>query len=243
MHTKIKYLLFLLTLLIAATGIGIAALRAPGQEQQSAKPEGAVTERQREHGKLYREYKTGKKLSELVAEIGDVKIRRNTPLSGCDLGGYTADPHEFLRGMTCDADVIVIGEIQNKVSQITESEDFIFTDYEMTVAEVLKDNAAGHIQRNTSITITRPGGMIRMNGRTVEAIDNAFEPFILEGRYLLFLRSVPVTGAYKAVGSKSSFQLRGKAIRKLTKEPLPLDSETNSKDVDSFVNEIRTALK
>ena len=240
MKNQRKRMFLLLTTLIVAVTVANITLR--GQDQKTPSTDGEMTVKQKEHSKLYKEYKTGKKLTELVAEIGDVKIRRNTPLSGGDLGGYTADPHDFLRGMTCDADAIVIGKIQNKLSLISESEDFIFTDYEMTVAEVLKDNAAGHIQPDNNITITRPGGMIRMNGRTVEAIDNAFEPFTLEGEYLVFLRFIPVTGAYKAVGSKGSFQLRGKAIHKLTKETLPLDSETNRKDVDSFVNEIRIAL-
>jgi hypothetical protein len=242
MQKKIKYFLLLLALFLVVTVAAVPALRVPGQAQKSAKKEDVVTERQKEHSKLYGEYKTGKKISELVAEIGDVTIRRNTPLSGGDLGGYATNPHESLRRMTCDADAVVIGKVQNKLSQISESQDFIFTDYEMTVAEVLKDNAAGPIQAGTNLIITRPGGKIRMNGRTVEAIDNAFEPFTLEGQYLLFLRFIPATGAYKAVGSKSSFQLRGKAIHRLTKETVSLESETKNTDVDAFVNEIRTAL-
>lgn len=242
MHKKLRHLLFLLMVVGVGTVAGIAVLRAQGQGQQMPKQDDGLTERQREHSKLYREYETSKKISELVVEIGDVKIRRNTPLSGDDLGGHAADSTEFLRAMTCDADAIVIGKIQNKFSQLTESGDFIFTDYQMTVSEVLKDQPTAHIQPETNVTITRPGGMIRMNGRTVEAIDNAFEPFALEGHYLLFLRFIPVTGAYKAVGSKSSFQLHGKAINKLTKEASSLDSVANCKDVDSVVNEIRIAL-
>jgi hypothetical protein len=242
MHKKIKFflLLFALSLLVAVAAL--PGLRVAGQAQKTAEQEDAVTKRQKEHSKLYGEYKTGRKISELVAEIGDVKIRRNTPLSGGDLAGYATDPHESLRRMTCDADAVVIGKIQNKLSQISESQDFVFTDYEMRVAEVLKDNEASPTQPGTNLIITRPGGTIRMNGKTVEAIDNAFEPFTLEGQYLLFLRFIPATGAYKALGSKSSFQLRGKEIRKLTKETVSLESETNGTDVDAFVNEIRTVL-
>jgi hypothetical protein len=237
MHTKTKYLLFLFMLLIVGT-VGIAGLRAPGQERLT-RQEDVVTQRQREHSKLYREYKTGKKLSELVAEIGDVKIRKNTPLSGGDLGAYTSDPQELVKAMTCDADAIVVGKIKNKLSQITEYQDFVFTDYEMTVAEVLKDNPSRPIRAGTEIVITRPGGLIQLNGQTVEAIDNSFEPFTVEEHYLLFLRFLPVTGAYRAPGSKSSFQLRGKTIKKLTKEASPLDTVIKTKDVKSFVREIR----
>ena len=198
---------------------------------------------QKEHRKLYKEYKTGQKLSELVSEIGDVRIKRNTPLSGGEPGARTVDANKFLRGMTCDADAVVTGTVKNKLSQISEDEDFVFSDYEMRVTEVLKDNAADHIEANTNIIITRPGGVVRLNGRTVEATDDSFEPFIVEGHYLLFLRFIPVTGAYKSAGSKSSFQLRGKAVSKLTKEASPLDTDIKSKDVSSFINEIRNASK
>ncbi len=240
MKDQRKRLFLLLTALIVAVTVATITLR--GQDQKTASTDQEMTGKQKEHSKLYKEYKTGKKLSELVTEIGDVRIRRNTPLSGGDPGAHNVDAHEFLRGMICEADAVVVGKVKSQLSQISEDEDFVFSDYEMSVAEVLKDNAAVHIQPNTTITITRPGGMIRLNGRTVEATDDSFGPFTVEGQYLLFLRFIPVTGAYKATGSKSSFQLRGKAITKLTKEALPLDDEIKSKDVDSFVNEIRLAL-
>jgi hypothetical protein len=237
-HRKLIFL-FLAALMVAAT---VANVTLRGQGQKPTSIDGKLTEKQTEHSKLYKEYKGGKKLSELVAEIGDVKLRRHPPLSGGDLGGAAADPHEFLRGLTCEADAIVVGKVKDKASQVSESGDFIFTDYEMTVARIFKDNAVDQIQPDKNITITRPGGRIRMNGRTVEALDDAFEPFTLEGHYLVFLRFIPVTGAYKSIGSKSSFELRGNAIHKLTREASSLDAEFENKDAESFLKEIGIAL-
>ncbi|MDQ3665938.1 MAG: hypothetical protein M3410_04925 [Acidobacteriota bacterium] len=242
MHTKRRTLLIVLPLLVVGTGIGTAALRALSQEKQLGNQEAAITEKQREHSRLYKEYNTGKRISELVAEMGDVRIRRNSPLSGGDPTGFSADPHEFLRGLVCDADAVLIGKVKDKSSHMSEDESFVYTDYEMSVTKVLKDNSAAHIEADADISITRPGGVIRVNGRTVEAIDNSFAPLTVKGHYLVFLRFMPVTATYRALGSQGSFELRGKEINKLTKESLPLDNVATSKNVDSFVNEIHIAL-
>lgn len=59
-------------------------------------------------------------------------------------------------------------------------------------------------------------------------------------RYLLFLHRIPITGAYKAVSSLSSFELGDKKISKLTKEMIPVDRETD--DPTFFMTQVRASI-
>lgn len=145
---------------------------------------------------------------------------------------------EFLRDMTCDSDAVLVGQVKSKVSQLTENEEFTFTDYEVTVEDVVKNNAASPINAQSNITVTRPGGMIRLDGRIIQAIDQYYKPFALGGRVLLFLKFIPSTGAYKAFRSEGSFTLSGGKLIKLTDEDLPAELESE-KSAEAFTSKIR----
>ena len=131
--------------------------------------------------------------------------------------------------------------VKSKSSQLTENGEFVFTDYEVMVEDVLKDNPAAPIQPNANITITRPGGTVQLNGHNITALDEAFKPLNVEGHYLLFLRFIPATGAYKAVSSAGTYELKENKIIKLTEEPLPLGLETGH-DAGAFITGVRRAL-
>lgn len=208
------------------------------KEEATPIQEGVMTPQQKEHSKLYKGYKTGKKLRDLTTTIGDVLLRRNVGTQGGDPNESPFDLQQLLQEMAGGADAVVVGTIGNQSSQLTEDEDYVFTDYEMDVEEVLKDNPTAPIQPNSKITITRPGGTILLNGRIVKAVDDSFLPFRKKAQYLLFLRFIPSTGGYQALNSKASFQLNGNEITKLTKESLSL-GDTNAA---SFMNKVRVAI-
>src|SRR3712207_5433457 len=50
--------------------------------------------------------------------------------------------YAFLGRMAYDADAVVIGQVNAATSHLTEDESFIYTNYEMTVEEVLKGDGA-----------------------------------------------------------------------------------------------------
>src|SRR2546423_609195 len=208
------------------------------REDATPVEEGVMTPQQKEHSKLYKGYRTGKKLRDLTTTVGDVSLRRDIGAQGGDTDEPSFDLQKFLREMASDADAVVVGTVKNKSSQLTEDEDYVFTDYELSVEEVLKDNPAATIRANNKITVTRPGGTILLNGRIVEAVDEAFQPLRKKGQYLIFLRFIPSTGGYQALGSKASFQIDDDKIGKLTKEPLSLGDE----NVSAFMNEVRAAI-
>ena len=107
--------------------------------------------------------------------------------------------------MSSRADAVVIGTLKNKSSLLTDDGEFLFTDYVVVVNSVAKSPS---IAQNREIIVTRAGGEILLNGRTVRAIDPFFKPFQLGQSYILFLKLVPETGAFKA-DAAGSFRIVG----------------------------------
>lgn len=200
---------------------------------------GVITDKQKEHSKLYKSYGRGKKLREMKGE-GEVGYRVGVPLQTIT-PGPPPSYYQFISKLVCDADAVVIAEVKNKTSLLTDTEDFIFTDYELSVSEVLKDNSNAHISPNDVITTTRPGGTVQLNdGRTATIQLDSVPPFKVGSKYLLFLQYLPATGAYKAFTSEGSYELRGKKFSKVTQESLrkELDEEI---EPTVFINDICAA--
>lgn len=208
--------------------------------RDDATPVDAVvpTQQQKGHSKLYKQYRTGKKLRDLTATIGDVTLRRKVGAQGADPNEAPFDLQKFLQTMVSDADAVVIGTVKNKSSQLTEDEDYVFTDYDLSVDEVLKDNPASPVRAHSKITITRPGGTILLNGKVVNAVDEAFLPYRKGAQCLLFLKFIPSAGGYQALNSLSSFQLDEDKVGKLTKEQFRFEST----EATSFVQQVRAAV-
>lgn len=233
-----------LTIVILASLIlscfGVVKTMSSMQGGESFVQEKHPTEQQKAHSKRYKKYATGKKLRELLAaQPRGIKIKIGAPNGGGDPDAPRFSFQEFLRDMTCSADVVVVGSVKNKSSQLTEDEDFIFTDFEIVVEQVLKSHSAAPLQPDANITVTRPGGKMSLDGQLVEAIDLSFKPFEINQRYLLFLKFIPATGGYEAVNSLGSFQLRGNKVIKQTEELLR--GEYDHKEATSFLSEVRLA--
>ena len=218
---------------------------AVGAQRKDATPiqqEGRMTEKQREHSKLYKEYKPDGNLRTLAeSSAGDVEVVNGIPQKVFFSSSPPFNLQEFLRGMAHDSDAVVIGVVNKKASFLTEDENFIFSDYDFYVEEILKDNGAHPIDVK-EITVTRPGGAIVLGQRAVCAIDESLEPLALGNRYLLFLKFIPSTCAYKAFNSKGSFLLDGNKAVKLTHEDLPFEIETGT-ETSSLIARIRSAVQ
>ena len=222
--------------------IPTGSARLQQSEKEIATPirEGVMTERQREHSRLYKEYKTEKKLRDInVPGTKDVRIAVGT---GLPMGDPSAEPfnrNKFLRRLACDADAVVVGLVRDKTSQFTEEEGFIFSDYEVVVQEILKNNTTAPIQANESVIITRPGGAVRLDGRVFQAEDESFKPLNMNSRYVLFLRYLPATNAYRAVNSKAAFVLLNNTVHKLTVEWTGFEDEN---DAGRFLSDLHAAV-
>jgi hypothetical protein len=168
-----------------------------------------VTEMQEAHSHLFPEYKSGRNIREEASRgSGDlvvIKPVRATAMGGGGVNVRSPSGNAYLDYLSPRADAVVIGTLKNKSSQLTDDGEFLFSDYVMVVNFVAKPAA---IAPNSEITVTRAGGEILLNGRTVRAIDPFFKPFQLGQSYILFLKLIPETGAYMA-HAEGTFRIVG----------------------------------
>lgn len=232
-------------LLFLLVGISLIRVFASGPASASQKEkatlilDGVLTERQREHSKLFKAYGSGRKVSDLAGEEGEIEIRSVTPLSGGVPDSPPTTLNQVLKHDACIADAIVTGTVKGKSSQLTENGEFIFTDYELTVDDVVKQNSSSTIRTDVEITVTGPGGTILLSGKRIRAIDSILAPLRVGQHYLLFLEFIPTTDSYREIESGGSFRLSGNKVTQ--------DSEASlhgleiKSDVMPFLLEVRTA--
>jgi hypothetical protein len=201
---------------------------------------GVMTEKQKQHSKLYNSYKGNGDLQELVRNTPGDEITITSLLGLPELSPTEEHPTSALDSIIDNADAIVMGVVSDKSSQLNEGRTFIFTDYELAVEEVLKSFPDAPIEPNGLITVTHPGGKILLNGKKVTAVDRTFKPLEKGKRYLLFLKFIPVTGAYQALDNKSSFEINDR-ITILTDAPVPFELQSGKK-TNSFLEEVRASI-
>jgi hypothetical protein len=224
-------------------------LAPQAQRQQQMKDdatpiqEGVATDKQKKHAKLFKgcsDVTRGRKIRDLVTERGDVDVSREV---GDVLVPASFSLHDYLQTLACKADAVLVGVVKSKSSQLTDEGTFIFTDYELTAEDVIKNNPASPVQPNDNITVTRTGGAVKINGHTARATDFSQRPLQVGERYVLFLRLVPNTGGYMYLSNwgDDSFQIRGNHVSQVSATPLPLGTGRTS-DLTSFLDETRNAV-
>lgn len=196
-----------------------------------------MSAQQQEHSKLYKRYNSDRRIPELVRkEKGDVEVYRLSPL-GADLSDSpTPTTSDILRRATCDPDAVVLGLVKSKSSQLTQAQSFVFTDYGITIEQVLKHNESTLIAPQSEITITRPGGTVLLDSKKVRAIDESFRPLKPGQRYLLFLQFLPTTGTYRSIETGESFEVRGNEVKSLKGDSLERVAIEHS--ANSLMNEV-----
>lgn len=201
-----------------------------------------LTDLQKQHSKLYSQYRREEKIRDLAAELQeDVQLLRGIPLSG----GYPGMPNfkleSFLASTSCEADAIIVGRVSSGSSQITEDGTFLFTDYELQIKKVFKNNLHSRITRLGNLIVTYPGGVVQLNNRIIRAEDRSFLLLKPGGEYLLFLKFIPETGAYQVFNSKANFHIENAQVTKLTEEGIP-PALANIVDLKSLLRDVKAAL-
>lgn len=247
---KNKTLFVSLAISFVLMGYGVTLLAASSsagqlsQDRVTIIDEGQTTRKQKEHGRLYNTYKGREKLIDKVAkEKGDIEVRMVTfPPFGGSVPSFDSNDSTdtFLRGISRDADAVVLGTIKDGTSHLTENGTFVFTDYDFLVEEVIKQDSTAEIQANSNITVTRPGGTIQLKGRIVRAKDVSFNSFEPERRYVLFLKRISSTGAYRAFRS-GSFEMHNNKVSSLMKEKSSLVLQDRYTEA-SFITKVHNAV-
>lgn len=244
-------LLFIVSATLVLTSLGgLSYNRRPQETVMTDKgeatliQEGVLTGRQRKHSKLFKGYgiATGsKKITGLMGERGDVEVEKARPTMSIP---RPLDIPKYLRYMTCQADLIAVGTVKSKNSQLIEEGTFVFTDYDVDVEEVLKNNTSAPVQPGSSTSVTWPGGAIKQNnGRVARALDRSSGLLKTGGRFLLYLKFDPVTGDYYFLNAPlidSAYELKGGKITQVSEQPLPF-GRLGVGDVEVFMSEARTA--
>jgi len=205
--------------------------------------EGVMTDKQRKHSKIFKRFETvtgGKKLRDIAAETGDVYV---VFMVGDGKVTTAFNLQQYLTHLTCEASAVVVARVMSKSSQLIDEGTFTFTDYELTVSEVLKNNAAAPIQLSQTFTYTGPGGAVELNGRVIGAVDYRGEPLQVGEQYLVYLKFIPDTGSYKGFSNDldgDTFEIKNGTITQASKKPLPLGSKRTANS-DEFMAAVRLA--
>ena len=238
-----RIVILIVGVIVLGAALVSARLRGPSQEStQKPKAEeptrihdGQMTEKQKEHSKLFKH--SGRKLSDIATtQTGDVEVEEE---QGYAMRLPETQPRApVFASAVCNADAVVIGSIDSKSSQLTEEGNFVFTDYQVTLEEVIKDNSSAPLRIADKITTTRDGGVVEMNNRIFRAKRSDFEPPLVAQRYLLFLRFIPATGAYLMYGN-GTFQLDDHKVLALSSGARQELLKDGAKDESAFLSELR----
>ncbi len=224
-----------------------------GQKQESAKDEatvvqkGQTTDDERAYSKQYNDLypdRDKNKLSERRKEIKDLGIMLGVIADTVDLPDLPPiTSAEFLSNLTCSSDSIVIGSVKSKKAHLSEDETYVYTEYDFSVEDVLKNNSVSSIENNGNIKITRPGGVIKLDNRTITVSDERFEPLKPEKKYLLFLKYVPSAKGYMANISDSDFIVEGNSFKKFSEDMSSFDPiELRNGKSDDLLKNVRESI-
>jgi uncharacterized metal-binding protein YceD (DUF177 family) len=255
---KIRKLTIVIVVLTAIiTLIVISAFRQQAQNKPQATQEeatevrrGQVTEKEREYSREYKKLyadRNGQKLTEISERS---KRRGNKQEAGVSIGipmiptvGNSSMPtaSEFLKDLSCKADAVVVGSVVKKSAHLTDDETFVFTEYEFSVEEVLKNNLIFSIEPNKSIQVTRPGGLIKLDDQLIRVEDKSYQPLQIKKKYLLFLNFIPAADGYIVSSVKGDFILENDSFKKLSVFPLAEELEKGG-DPRVLLNNVRNSI-
>ncbi len=232
-----KTVLILLLLITGVVGILLFINTTKGQQSSQQDSDdvptvvtrGKFTEKEKKYSKEYKKLYPDRteKLGEAVRYAkerksqGEVTVSIGIPMF--PTVGLQPSAREVLRNLSCEADAVVLGSVENKESHLTEDETWIYTEYDFLVDEIIKDNLALSIVLNDKIKITRPGGLIKLDNQVVRVQDRLYEQLKKNKKYLLFLKFVPSTQGYLVSNVKGDFVLEGKRLKSLSQANIPND--------------------
>jgi len=192
----------------------------------------AHTPSQIEHANLYKDRGVkGRAISEGKA---GVTVFQEVPLQP------KPEPRlEAIREMSCHADAVVLGTVASQNPMLTPDRSFVFTDSNISIFEVLKENDRAPVYPGQTITVTRPGGTVIVNGKTVSVTLSHFEPFSTGEEYLFFLRFLPKTRDYEAFGNRT-LGIKGGQVHSLSGVPLWDESPSDSLNSIATIQDARS---
>jgi hypothetical protein len=238
--------------LMVVVGVGASRQKQKSVEEAEFQAElkgatpvqvGVLTERQRMHSKLFSDFRQGETINDLVAAyrgqrvVFRISIDVNTPR----LSPESEPLENFLRKLEQQSDAVIVGSVTDKVSQVTEDGRFIFTDYGVTVREVLKGEASLELGVGKTINVTCPGGKVLIANAIVKSGGNSIPSLPLNSHdVLLFLKALAQDGDFKLARYDASFELGDASVTALAgvlASSYPIDKHSFLKMVRATVTQ------
>lgn len=134
------------------------------------------------------------------------------------------------------SDTIVIGTIGAARTYIVNDEQ-IFTDYDVTVEQVIRRAPPGLVQGDR-LVVHRLGGVMSLEGHHVVAEEDEFPRFEFQARYVLFLQRVADQPSYwVSYGPEGAFRIADDSVRQVWDGPW--NREHEAVPLASFVGEVQ----
>jgi hypothetical protein len=237
--------------LIIGGGVGASRLKQGDkpQSQYQAELEGAtpvelgvLNERQRVHSKLFAGFRQGdpETIEELIAGhkgqkiVYGISVDANIP----HLSAETEPPETYFARLAQASDAVIRGRVINKLSQITEDGKSLFSDYDVIVKEILKNNPGTPLAAGTRINVTCAGGKVLIGDVVVKFGGNSIASLPTNDHdVLLFVKALPQERDFKLTRYDGSFELGDGSVRALAGQ-FPTSYPA---DEHSFLETVRVA--
>lgn len=220
----IGIVLFVLIVLLTVTSF---RQEAQSNKLQQLKEEATVVRRgqgvtqeeyeySKEYKKLYNYRRDGEKLTEIKEPEGII-INIGSGSKPRSSSERVLTANQFLEKLSCEADAVVVGTVNNSKSHLSADETFIYTSYDFEVKRIIKDSSQSPIETNGTIAVTRPGGSIRIDERVIKFHDASYELLKKNKEYLLFLKFVPTANGYIVSSIEGDFTLEDNNFKSISK--------------------------
>ena len=167
-----------------------------------------ISESSRIRGRLF---SLGRKDDDLVAQLRNEKERLaiivGRPWKSFEWEDNLSDLNLYLNKTACRSEVIVVGDVISKTSQLTENRDYVFSNYEVKIEEVLKNNTSAKLETGGPIVVSSGGGTVKVNDLIIRLGDKSWAQYKNRVRYLFFLKYAPTAAVYQGIIGDNSFAL------------------------------------
>jgi hypothetical protein len=214
------------TFLITTTQSQTTEIQKSEDDIPTEVQKGKFTEKQRKQSKRYEEESLA--VSQPLTKIKDATVYISVNSGPILLTENTQTRFDVLQKMSCRSDAVVKGKIETKNSQLTENEKLIFTDYEVSISEIVKNVSLLNLDQIGKLTLIAKGGSVRMKNKVMKVIVERDLPLQVGSEYIFLLRYLPETDSYELISERGYFGVSGEKIK--------VGRNTNGNDAESLSN-------
>jgi hypothetical protein len=244
---SLKSLLFLIVLVSAVALTASGVFRSTGQGKvgqeseesireklkrqfpivDSSEPEPSEPQERTKRQKRSKKYNTDK-----VPNVGPQLVQ--------SAQGYHW-PADFKPIPVSASDVVVVGTISDARAHLSEDKNSVYSEFTVTINEVLKNNASLSLVAGNSITLERKGGRVRYPSGHISWFYVAGQGLPqLNGQYVLFLKSTDEEQLFDIL---TGYEIRDNRIEPMDYSPGVVHFERYSgSDATDFLNKIRSSI-